>query len=330
LLLLAIVPLLLATRAEAAEWAEKMFSKLEYDFGNLARGAEAEHRFRIENVYQEEIRIESVQSSCGCSEPKLTSRTIASGKAIELVATFNTVKFKGQHSATITVTFAAPYAAEVRLKVHGFVRSDVVFEPGRIELGSVEASEGAEKVVRVSYAGREDWKIVDVRSSNKNFEVGLDEQQRGDGRVDYELQFRLKKGAEAGLINDRLTLVTNDPAHRFIPLAVEGRVTDALSVSVSPTVLRFGTLKPGQSVTKQLVVRGSSPFRIKSVDCDGDECFKFVLGKTARTLHLIPVKFTAPDEAGTIEKKIQISAEGTSARIPTITAQAVVEEDSTE
>ncbi|MFP6691542.1 MAG: DUF1573 domain-containing protein [Pirellulales bacterium] len=325
LLLAAVMSFLVVTQADAAEWAEKMFNSLEYDFGVLARGAKAEHRFRIENRYEEEIRIESVRSSCGCSEPRLTSRTIESGKAIELVAEFNTIKFKGQHSATITVTFASPFGAEVRLKIQGFVRGDVVFEPGRIEFGSVETSAGVEKIVRVSYAGRDDWKIVDVRSSNENFEVGLDEQQRTAGRVDYELRFRLKKGVKAGYINDRLTLVTNDPEHRLIPLAVEGRVTDAVSVTVSPTVLRLGKLKPGQSVTKQLVVRGSSPFRITSVDCDDDECFKFVLGKTARTLHLIPVRFTAPDETGTIHREIQITAEGTSVRIPTITAQAEVE-----
>ena len=302
LLLAAVMSFLVVTQAAAAEWAEKMFNSLEYDFGVLARGAKAEHRFRIENRYEEEIRIESVRSSCGCSEPRLTSRTIESGKAIELVTEFNTIKFKGHHSATITVTFASPFSAEVRLKIQGFVRGDVVFEPGRIEFGSVETSDGVEKIVRVSYAGRDDWKIVD-----------------------YELRFRLKKGVKAGYINDRLTLVTNDPEHRLIPLAVEGRVTDAVSVTVSPTVLRLGKLKPGQSVTKQLVVRGSSPFRITSVDCDDDECFKFVLGKTARTLHLIPVRFTAPDETGTIHREIQITAEGTSVRIPTITAQAEVE-----
>jgi hypothetical protein len=326
LLLLTISPLLFCAGASADDgWARRMFDSLEYDFGDLARGADAEHRFKISNIYQEDIRIASVRSSCGCTAPKLTEQLIKSGQSGELIVKFNTIAFKGAHSATITVTFEPPFDAEVRILVHGFVRSDVVFQPGRIEFGSVASTAGAEKVVRVSYAGRADWRITDVRSSNRDVEVNLTEEERKEGRVVYEMQFRLKQGAPPGYINDRLTIVTNDPDHRYIPLPIEGRVTDD-SITVSPTELHLGKLQPGETVTKQLVVRGSAPFRIVDIGCaSGSECFDFIVGDSPRKLHLIPVKFTAPAKPGPVSEEIKITGDETAVAIPTIVADAEIE-----
>ena len=46
--------------------------------------------------------------------------------------------------------------------------------------------------MRVNYAGRENWNIVDVRSANPNFEVELNEPKRGRGQVTYVMTVRLK------------------------------------------------------------------------------------------------------------------------------------------
>jgi hypothetical protein len=302
--------------AQAEEWANRMFdNQLEYDFGDLAKGAKAEYRFKIKNRFEEDIHITSVKSSCGCTAPKLSKKVLATGEEAELIVDFDTVKFKGSHAATITVEFAPPFSAEVRLQVKGFVRQDVVFNPGRIEFGQVPADEGATENVAVTYAGRENWEIADVRSANANFEVRLREPSRSNGRVEYDMQVRLKKTAPTGYIKDQLTLVTNDQSHQYIPITVEANVVP--SVSVSPTSLHLGVVRPGESVTKQLVVRGTSPFRILDVACEQQkegsaeaiDCFKFAPGEQHRKLHIIPVTFTANDSTGKIIETIQITTD---------------------
>lgn len=294
---------------EAQDWANKMFDQLDYDFGSLARGAKAEYRFKIKNRFKEDIRIASVKSSCGCTIPQLTKEVLSSGEEAELITEFDTVKFKGKHTATITVEFASPYTAEVRLQVHGFVRQDIVFQPGRIEFGQVPVNEGASQNVSITYAGRQDWKIDDVRSANDNFEVELREPSKIDGKLIYDMLIRLKKDAPTGYIKDQLTLVTNDLDHQFVPIAVEANVVP--TVSVSPVALYLGVVRPGESVTKQLVVRGSAPFRILDIACEKqDDCFKFAPGDKERKLHLIPVTFTANESPGKIVETIQIMTEG--------------------
>ena len=56
--------------------------------------------------------------------------------------------------------------------------------------------------MNVSYAGREDWEITDVRSANEHFEVELQETLRSGGRVNYDMIVRLKADAPPGFGHD--------------------------------------------------------------------------------------------------------------------------------
>jgi hypothetical protein len=323
ILVFALVVIACESAVEAQEWARRMFDKHDHDFGSIAKAALTEYRFQIKNLYKQDIHISSVSASCGCTTPKLTTRLIKPGETGELIAHFNTDRFQGQHSATLTVRFSRPSYAEVRVKVRGYVRRDVVVFPGRIEFGSVDAEEGAEHKVQILYAGRNDWEILDVRSANPDFEVELKPTHRGGGRVNYDLMFRVKKGASEGYVNDQLILVTNDRNRSTVPVAVEGTVVP--SISVTPASLQLGSVRPGQLVTKQLVVRGKTPFRISSVACEsGDKCFQFRLGDAERKLHLIPVTYTASDKPGKFVERIQVVLAGSDRKLPDVLAHVEV------
>jgi hypothetical protein len=255
----------------------------------------------------------------------VTKNLLKSGETAELVAKFNTDRFEGQHGATLTVRFAHPFSAEVRLRVDGYVRRDVVIHPGRIEFGSVDSAQGVEKRVKVYYAGRSTWQLTEVRTTNEDFEVDLKLARRSGGRAEYDLTFRLRPGARSGYINDQLTLVTNDLTRKYIPLAVEGRVISSLAVS--PSSLQLGVVRLGETVTKQIVVRGTAPFTIRNVRCaSGDGCFSFQSGARPRELHLIPVTYTAEKGAGKFVDRILIEVDGHD-QTAQVTAHVEVVED---
>ena len=293
--------------AQAQDWARKMFKVTSHDFGTVARGAKAEFVFELQNIYQETVHIASVRSSCGCTTPKISQQTLESMETARIVAKYNTRTFLGDKSATVTVVIDRPYRAEVQLSVRGYIRSDVVFDPGEVNFGEVSQFESAEQTIRLNYAGRNDWEITDVRSADNNLEVELIETQRGGGRVSYEMLVRLKPEASAGYFQSQLTLVCNDARLKTIPLAVHGRVMSQLTVT--PSSLFLGVLEPGESVTKQLVVRGKQPFKVVKIVCD-DDCFEFAeLVDTKRKIHFIPVTFTAGDSAGKISQTIRIKTD---------------------
>jgi hypothetical protein len=194
----------------------------------------------------------------------------------------------------------------VNLQISGYIHSDVDFQPGSVAFGDVAQGAESTKEISVTYYGRQAWQITDVRSANEHLEVELGEAKKTGNGITYQMSVKVKADAPAGPINDSLTLVTNDSRLPSVAVPVEGRVVPPLSVS--PASLFLGVLKPGQVVTKQLVVTGKQPFKVKHVKCDNGS-FAFKTTDVAKKVHLIPVTYTAGDAAGEIEQKIEIETD---------------------
>jgi hypothetical protein len=310
ILLAAATVIAVAGSVSAQEWADKMVETKTHDFGSVARASKCVVSFPIKNLYKEDVHISGLEVSCSCTSAEITKKDLKTFETAEVVATFNTRAFTGHKGATIKVIIDKPYFAEIRLRVDGDIRTDVVFDPPQVDLGNVDVGSTVEKHVQVRFAGRSDWEIKDITSNNKNFEVSMSKPTRTGNRTDYELTVRLKNDASPGYIKDVLTLVTNDSATQRIPLYVEGRVVPALTVS--PASLYFGTLKPGQTATKLMIVQGKSPFKITEINCE-DQSFKFKTDDTAAAVHRVPVTFTAPEKAGKLTQNIVVKTDAGSA-----------------
>jgi hypothetical protein len=261
------------------------------------------YRFKIKNLYEETVHITGVRTSCGCTSASIERPTLKTFETGEIVAEFDTRKFNGQHSATLTVSIDQPFPAEVQLQVYGNIRTDVVFHPGEAQFGSVDQGQPAEQRIALNYAGRDDWAIEDIRSANKHLEVELNENARGGGRVSYDLLVRLADDAPPGYFNNQLIVVTNDSKSRLIPLDVSGRVVP--EITVTPTTLVLGEVESGKDVSEKLVVRGKRPFKITEVECE-NENFSFEVADESKSLHLVTLNFQAPAEPGRVRETIRI------------------------
>jgi len=293
----------------AQDWAREMFDHTSHDFGVVARGQIAEHRFLLENIYVEDVCIRSVHSSCSCVVPEVPNKRLKTHETGEIVASVDTRKFLGRKQATFRVVFDEPFPAEVQLHCYVYIRSDVVLEPGTVQFGSVPSGTGAPaKKVSISYAGRNDWKIVSVESDNPHLELELVETGRQMGQVSYDLFVGLAADAPVGYIRDHVRLVTNDRNQNatHVTVAVEGIVTAA--VSVKPSLLMLGLVNPGKKTERTLLVRGEKPFRITDVSGPNEQ-FQFDFTDEAKTLHVIPITFTAGSSPGKITGKIRIQTD---------------------
>jgi len=321
-LLLLAAALLAAGPVAAQEWASKMFPVTSHNFGTVAKGSKTEYRFVFRNIYEEDVHVVGVRTSCGCTSPTVTKRDLKTHETAEVVATFNTRSFLGQHGATLTVTFDKPFSAEVQLRVAGNIRGDVTFEPPFVDLGNVDLGKGSERQVRISRIGSTPWEITDVRSANPHFEVVLSKPARSGSQTSYDLTARLKPSTPPGYLKGQLILVTNDPRAAQIPMDVEGRVV--AEVTVSPQLLALGAVPAGESVTKNVVIRANREFRITGVFC-ADGCLTCEPKTTAARVHILPVTFRAGDEAGKVERKLTITTDLGEAAVPVVTVQAQVE-----
>jgi hypothetical protein len=308
LMMFILIALQTVLSAQEEDWAKAMFSATSHDFGVVARGAKVEHKFVIENKYEENAQISSIQSSCGCTSVKIDKKLLKTWEKAELTAVVDTRSFLGRKDATITVKFDQPFPAEVQIHVRTYIRSDVVVQPGVVQFGTISQGMAMKQKVTVTYAGREDWRIERVESANP-FMVGqATEISRGGGQVKYDLWVTLKGDAPAGYIQDQLVLVTNDVNLRAarVPVAVEGVVAQTLSVR--PASLFMGIVEMGQPITKPLVIQGKTPFHVTAVR-SSDPHFKCKLPEGAKPVHLLPVTFDAKEASGKITGKISIETD---------------------
>ncbi len=306
-----------------ADWPRRLFKTTTYDFGTVARGAVAEYRFEMENPYVEDVHIERVESSCGCAQVHVTKRLLKTYDTGAIVVTLDTQRFYGQKESTLRVVFDQPFRAEFRLHVSYYIRPDVVFQPGTVQFGTVPQGQSVQKRVTVSYAGRTTWKVLDAEPSSSHLEVALAEVERSSdprtqvGKVTYDLVVTLKDDSPPGYLKELVVLRTNDPNQQTarIPLTVEGLVVPSLSVH--PAVLIFDVVPPGETVSKNLVVRGQRPFRI--LDVEGpDPRFRFTIPKAASQYRsgdsiyygaMVAVEFHAGDRPDKVSGKIRIKTD---------------------
>lgn len=279
-----------ATQVHAQSWAKGLFPVTSHDFGTVAKAAKTEFRFPVQNNLGQDIHIASVRASCGCTTPSIETENVKAGDTGFINAKFNTGSFFGQRSATLTVVIDRPRYAEVQLQVKGYVRTDVVFNPGEVNFGTVETGESQTKKVDLEYAGRSDWKITNVRTPSEFVSAEIKEANRGNGRVKYELEVSIKEGAPAGPVQNELILETNDRRLKSVALRYSADVRPTLSVS--PQTIDLKEIAPGSSYQQRIVVRGAKPFRVNSITLDGFT-IDYQASDEAKAVHLIPVKITA-------------------------------------
>ena len=284
-------------------WAEKMFQEKSHDFRMVGRGTKSVYHFDFNNLYEEDVHVAAVRTSCGCTTPTVSQKTLKTHEKASVKTTFNTSSFVGQKSATVTVVFDRPAYAEVQLKVSGYIRTDITFDPPEINYGELSAGTSREQEVMITHRGNSDWEITDVRSHCRHLQVRLDPPQRSAGQVQYRMRVKLDDSMNEGDIRERLTLISNDQNFPTTEMAIAGRVRP--SVSVSPAAVSLGVTAPNGTIARRLVIRGDEPFEIMDVQC-ADQRFEFKVPVGEKKVHLMRVEFKGDGTKTRISQEIRI------------------------
>ncbi|HEX6985203.1 MAG TPA: DUF1573 domain-containing protein [Planctomycetaceae bacterium] len=300
------------------DWALKMFNETSHDFGAVARGAEVKAKIVITNPYVEDVRILGVSESCSCTDATTPAKTVLKTReSTEFEISMDTRRFVRHKDAVVTVRLESTQYAEVRIPVQMYVRTDVVLTPGGANFGAIDVGKGGVQKIAIAYAGapdRQDWQIVEARTTSPHLEVALDEVSRSGGGtsnvlVDYALTVTLKPSAPPGSFRGLIQLVTNDAANPVIPVIAEGRIE--ADVTVTPETVDLGTLRPGNAKTVQVVIRGKKPFAIEKIECESDEeAFAVRLPEGERAVHVLPLTVTPPEKPGDFRELFTVTIPG--------------------
>lgn len=289
------------------EWARKMFREYVHEFGNVPLGEIPEYRFQVENIFEEDIRIRSVTSSCGCTIATPTKKILKTWEKGEILCRFNTPAVgAGFKEATITVRFDRPFVGECQLTVRGTIVSGITFSPSAIDFGQVTDDSFPIKTIKLSSSGSPNLRVHDVKSTSSDIKViGIRETMRRGGMVSYEMQAQLKDSVPKGFAQGELYIVVEeDPrardrnrnrVFREKPIRFSAKVVSPLQVA--PEILSLGEIASGEEVTHKVILTSERPFKITDVRCTS-EAFSVKADKTAKKIHFVEVSYRGDPSPG--------------------------------
>lgn len=278
-----------------------LFDHQEKDFGNVPHGSVSVHHFVLKNTTSQDIRIASMRSTCRCASPSAPRALAKPGEELTVDVKYDATTFVGPRSMTIYVTFDLPAPEVVALRVSGYSRQDVVFNPGQIDFGVISRGAGGTQTAALEYAGALDWKVTDVRPGQW-FDAKIDPMYREPGRVGYQVTVALKKDAPPGALAESITFQTNDPTSPAVQL--QAAATIQAPLTASPSLLELGAVHLGEKISKKVLLRSDHPFAIQSVS-GAVEGVNVQATQGERTVHVVNVDFVA-QAAGKFEQTILV------------------------
>jgi Protein of unknown function (DUF1573) len=288
-----------ATRAQASDWISSVFPDRTHNFGNVARGSKVRHSFPVVNRSNSEVHIASWRPKCGCTDVKVGARIIPPGTQTTIEATIDTTKFQERKDSGLTLIIDRPTYVEVELNLTCFIRGDVTLNPGQFDFGTVRRSEKLPSaVLTLTYnGGRTNWEIAEMKTQSAKVKaVAQRLNQSAGGLVQWTITATLQQGITNGYFKDEITLITNDTPAQTIPISVVANVQSA--VSVTPSIINFGPIRAGQSVTKAVHVRSSGPFSLTKLDGNRPELRADEPQPGSLPTHTVNVTILAPASPG--------------------------------
>ncbi len=109
------VTLLKAQQVNSNKAEEIELKEVEFDFGKIPQGKPVYHFFEVVNKGSEALKIENVQSSCGCTTPEWSKEPIVKGGTSKIKVGYNSAA-EGGFEKFITIQYNGNQTKQIKIK----------------------------------------------------------------------------------------------------------------------------------------------------------------------------------------------------------------------
>jgi hypothetical protein len=242
-----------------------MFHEPVYDFGTVEQGEQVVNLFRFVNQGGQDLRIESVKSSCGCTAAVISSDVIPPGQEGTISATFDTNRFAGEKAKTVTVYSNDPLQPVTTLTIQGEITIEVAADPPQLYFGRLRRGEKATRTVEVLYDSEKPIAITKVEHTHPAVRVRSEDLEK-EGKKGKKLFVSLTKDVALGRFNDQITVTTTSQKRPSVVIPVFGNVEG--DVVIQPPQVSFGVVRRGESKAQDVSIksRATKPIHILRVE----------------------------------------------------------------
>jgi hypothetical protein len=254
-----------ATPAPISDGPRIVFHEPVYDFGTVEQGEHIVKLFRFTNQGRQDLRIESIKTSCGCTAAVISADVIPPGHEGTISATFDTSRFIGEKAKTVSVYTNDPLQPVTTLTIQGEITVEVAADPPQLYFGRLRRGEEVTRTVEVLYDAQKPITITKVEHTHPAVRVRAEEFEK-DGKRGKKLFVTLTRAVGLGRFNDQITVTTTSQKRPSVTIPVFGSVEG--DVLIQPPQVSFGVVRSGESKTQEVSVksRAAQPVRVLRVE----------------------------------------------------------------
>jgi hypothetical protein len=265
----------LATAQEPAEGPRLVVPEKILDQGEVAKGEVVEANFKLVNEGTETLVVKAVRPTCGCTVADF-DREIQPGGEGWIKAKLDTEDFSGPVSKSILIMTNDPDEPTVTVVIKADVQPYIEILPRPlIRFNTVKHEQMDQRVVVVAAEEDRDFTVTGVDSNVPYLDVRVrklegEDRRRQRSGTQYEVSLSLTEDAPVGPVSAQLTVHTDHPNAREVPIKVYGVIRALLHVT--PPQIQFGTVeakvKPGRNVIVVSNRTGSETTEVTSATVD--------------------------------------------------------------
>ncbi len=246
-----------------------VFKEKEYDFGKIMGVEKVEHIFKFSNDGKGDLKIDKVNTTCGCTAALLSANVIPPGGKGDVTTTFTVGGRQGQQTRQIYVISNDPTEPRATLTLKGFIIPPLSVEPSTVFLQPKDTV--CTSTVKISQTMEEELKLGEVTTRLNLVNTQIKEGAPEKGKKRYSVDISLKPDIEPGRYFEYITIATNYPKKPKIEIQVH--ITVRGEIEASPSRISLGPLSTGQEISRTITLSGTKgqSFKVTRVEVDNKD-----------------------------------------------------------
>ena len=241
--------------------------KAEHDFGQVPNTTRINHTFVLRNDGDQELRVDRIQPSCGCTVAEISTKTLAPGATAQIPTVLDLNGKRGPMTKTVTVYSNDPATPQLRLSLTGAAIVDVEVTPGFLFLPSMPFGMGSTGLVNVVATGTNEVAVTGITSTSPAVSATF---VNKPGRKGAEIQVSARVAEGGPLVTSgRLNIATDNPRYAEVYADYSFNIIDKLTVvpsSMAFSVMVGPNARPVPPVNRILRVRAGTVKQFKVLD----------------------------------------------------------------
>ncbi|AQQ08695.1 hypothetical protein L21SP3_00484 [Sedimentisphaera cyanobacteriorum] len=278
------------------------------DFGKVSPHEVFNFSYKFKNTGSGKLKINRVQSTCGCTVPELNKKEYAPGEEGEIKVRYTSSQREGAVTKHLYIHSNDESNPRYQLKIKSNTVLKISVNPKRLELSLVEDNAGFD-FIKVHSKDDKAFKITGIKCRNSAFKFNYSKDAAKKHMITADVDSKVLEDSLNGLIS----IQTDHPE-----CGVVSTTFQTLPLySASPARIIVQDATPGQVTNREVWIKSNYGNSVEIAEADSKNGYMSCEKKQARdSMTKLMVKIEAPEEKGgsryfTDELKLKINGEHT-------------------